>query len=270
MESDDRQPLSSAAPKAVASLLFSSWSAILWLALLLIAALWSALSLLRGYNFDSSILALLPKDSGLASGADPALLARADAQLAALASQRMVFLVSHEDARQSTAAAADLAEQLEASGLFATVQGRIAASEAAGWQQAFFPYRYGLISAEAREALASIPPGPEHPLLERALAPPYSPLASAVAAQLPEGPPPLAEDPLQLFFDWQLQVAPRSGFTLDNNWLSRSENGRHYRLLSAELNGDPFALDYQQSVMELLASARASLPAQSQLLISGL
>src|SRR5690606_32932194 len=209
MGSDDRQPLSSAAPKAAASLLFSSWSAILWLALLLIAALWSALSLLRGYNFDSSILALLPKDSGLASGADPALLARADAQLAALASQRMVFLVSHEDARQSTAAAAGLAEQLKASGLFTSVQGRIAASEAARWQQAFFPYRYGLISGEAREALDSIPPGPDHPLLDRALARLYSPMASAVA-------PHLAEDPLQLFFDWQLQVAPRSGFSLDN------------------------------------------------------
>src|SRR5690606_32669514 len=129
------------------------------------------------------------------------------------------------------------AEQLKASGLFTSVQGRIAASEAARWQQAFFPYRYGLISGEAREALDSIPPGPDHPLLDRALARLYSPMASAVA-------PHLAEDPLQLFFDWQLQVAPRSGFSLDNGWLSRSEKGRHYRLLSAELNGDPFALDY--------------------------
>src|SRR5690554_883373 len=71
-----------------------------WLLILTLCVLWVFLSFGRGYHFDTSILALLP-----ASSQQNEMIGEVDEHLADMASQRMVFLVSHEDQRQSLLAA---------------------------------------------------------------------------------------------------------------------------------------------------------------------
>ena len=91
----------------------------------------------------------------------------------------------------------------------------------------------------------------------------FSPLASVVAEQL-------LTDPLQLFFQWQLAVIPNFPFTLEDGWLTRSDDPLHYRLISTELLGKPYDIAYQKQVMSVINKAEAALPAEIKLLRSGL
>ncbi|MEX1032915.1 MAG: MMPL family transporter [Cellvibrionaceae bacterium] len=188
---------------------------------------------------------------------------RVDEHLAELAGQRMIFLVSHRDRRQSAVAAAGFADALNESQLFAGVQGRVGKQQTANWRRTFFPHRFNLLSREARQTLAMADIDQQHPLLQQALARLYSPMASAVA-------PNLLDDPLQLFFTWQLDAAPKSPFSAENGWLTREYGDRVYRLISVSLAGDPYDLDYQQAINLALDRAQSGLPAGAQLLSSGL
>lgn len=253
-----------------AEVLSRPWLAVLWLMMVLLCTVWIAGSLSRGYQFDTSVLALLPQTEHR----DPAqpdalaalnreLLGRADQQLASLASERMLFLISAPERQRSLAAAEAYAEALRASGLFADLTTTLGQPQLEAAQQALFPHRYQLMTADARAALKQNPIKREHPLLRQALARLYSPMASAVA-------PRLVDDPLQLFFAWQLETAPRTSFAPEGGWLTRNHDGRSYRLLAATLAGDPYKLDYQQKVARLLAEARAGVGPEVEVLSSGL
>lgn len=253
------------------------WLAFAWLIVILLCALWITVSLSRGYSFDTSILALLPQAPAQESQALPRdvqplptvgavsaeLAAKVDDHLADLASQRMVFLLSHEDRQQSAAAAAEFTKTLDASPLFLDVQGSLGTQQATDWQETFFPYRYNLLTPEARAMLSSASVDKQHPLLQQALARLYSPMASAVG-------PTLIDDPLQLFFSWQVESAPKTPFKVENGWLTRRYEDRIYRLITVTLAGNPFDLAYQEKVAEQLARAEAELPVGGHLLSSGL
>jgi predicted exporter len=253
-----------------ADLLSRPWAALLWLAAVLLCASWIAISLSRGYQFDTSVLALLPKaehrdpeQAGALAALNEALLARADQQLASLASGRMLFLVSAAERQQGLAAAKIFAETLRDSGLFAELTATLGQSQVENAERTFFPYRYQLMTSAARAALTEHPIDQNHPLLQQALARLYSPMASAVA-------PMLVDDPLQLFFAWQLDAAPRTSFAPEGGWLTRNHEGHSYRLLAVTLAGDPYELDYQQRVAEVLADAESRSGPDSEVLSSGL
>ncbi|MCW8195253.1 hypothetical protein F6455_10685 [Proteobacteria bacterium 005FR1] len=248
----------------LAEALSRPWLAWAWLAVVLACAAGVSASVLRGYSFDTSVLALLPASGKAGENAiDEKLRHRADEQLAALASQRMIFLVSAPDRQQSLATAQSFAQILRDSDLFAEVTSALGRSQVEGFQQAFFPYRYQLLGDEARASLTDHAPEASHPLLQQALARLYSPMASAVGATL-------LEDPLQLFFEWQLQAAPNTPFAPENGWLSREHGGRSYRLLAVTLSGNPYELSYQAQVTSLLSAAKAGLPPDVEVLSSGL
>lgn len=264
----------------LARFLCRPWLAIAWLVVILLCGLWTALSLSRGYTFDSSILALLPtsqdhqspgrqsqglQSQGLQSLERPSveLATYVDQQLADLAGQRMVFLVSHEDRQQSARAATELAKALSASPAFSRVHAGIGQRQAANWREAFFPYRYNLLTPEARAQLRGAGVEKQHPLLQQALARLYSPMASAVG-------PTLIDDPLQLFFNWQIEAAPQTPFSVENGWLTRTYQDRTYRLIAVSLEGNPYDLGFQEEVNTVLGRAEASLPEGSELLGSGL
>lgn len=229
-----------------------------WLLTLLLCVLWVVLAFGRGYSFDSSILALLP-----ASSQHNDMAAAADEHLAEMAGQRMLFLISHEEPQQSLAAAESFSQSLASSSLFSEVQGRMDEVRAQEWMAVFQAQRYRLMTDQDRRLLSEIEPGPDHPVLQQALARLYSPMAATVGAQL-------LDDPLQLFFNWQLAVAPGSAFALENDWLSRRHQGRSYRMVVATLAGDPYELEFQEAVLAQLAAAEVDLPQGSQLLRSGL
>lgn len=241
---------------------FHRRAAFAWLLFLMLCSVWISVALVRGYGFDTSILALLPDLHG-GEDTKPALSQRVDEHLAELANRRMVFLVSHPERRQSAAAAAQFLNALDQTSLFAELQGPVGGRQAEDWRNTFFPYRYHLLSAETRRALREETVDRQHPLLQQALARLYSPLASAVG-------PTLIEDPLQLFFQWQLAAAPKTAFAIEEGWLTREYRGRTYRLITLTLAGNPYELSYQQDVMGALGEAEAVLPEGAQVLRSGL
>lgn len=229
-----------------------------WLLILTLSLSWLLLAFARGYSFDTSILALLP-DANQRS----AVIAEADEQLAGMAAQRMLFLVSHTDPKESLANAETFSAALASSSLFSDIQGRVDEAQREAWLALYQANRYRLMTDFDRQLLAELDPQPDHPLLQQALARLYSPLAASVAPQL-------LNDPLQLFFSWQLAALPRGGFSPENGWLSRQHEGRSYRMVLASLSGDPYALEVQKAVLALLDEAKAALGEGSQLLSSGL
>lgn len=257
---------------ALLTLLTRPWVRYLWLLVVLACAAWSSVTLVSGRAFDTSVLALLPQASGDYREQKQI----ANQQLADFADRRMVFLLGHTDPAVSLDAAREFARLLDNSGYFIQVGGAVNSRLTEQWQQNLFPYRYFLLAPESRQRLEKTrrqllgeesrqpqQANSDHPLVQQALARLYSPMGSAVT-------PRLAEDPLQLFFDWQLYAAPASPFSARDGWLSRELDATSWRLVSVVLDGNPYSLGFQQSVETLLQDARDRLPVDVEVLTSGL
>lgn len=224
-----------------------------WSALVLTCAIYLSLSFFRGYHFDSSIMALLPEsEQSLAE-------VLATKHLVNASDQRLIFLLKDTDKARSAAAAKAFTAALDESQLFASILGQSTASPTASWQQFYQARRYQLLSSDSRQRLQNH----DTTLADDSLGRLFSPLASVVAEQL-------LTDPLQLFFQWQLAVIPNFPFTLEDGWLTRSDDPLHYRLISTELLGKPYDIAYQKQVMSVINKAEAALPAEIKLLRSGL
>src|SRR5690606_29504826 len=122
--------------------------ALVWLLTLVLSVLWVVLAFGRGYSFDTSILALLP-----ASSQQNDVAADVDGHLAGMAGQRMLFLVSPGDPRQSPVAAETFSQTLASSPLFSAVQGRMDESRSQEWLAVFQQHRYRLMTAQDRQLL---------------------------------------------------------------------------------------------------------------------
>ena len=224
-----------------------------WSALVLTCAIYLSLSFFRGYHFDSSIMALLPEsEQSLAE-------VLATKHLVNASDQRLIFLLKDTDKARSAAAAKAFTAALDESQLFASILGQSTASPTASWQQFYQARRYQLLSSDSRQRLQNH----DTTLADDSLGRLFSPLASLVAEQL-------LADPLQLFFQWQLAVIPNFPFTLEDGWLTRSDDPLHYRLVSTELLGSPYDISYQKQVMSVINKAEAALPGETKLLRSGL
>ncbi len=224
-----------------------------WSALVLACTVYLILNLSRGYQFDSSIMALLPE-----SEQSPAEVL-ATKHLVNASDRRLIFLLRDNDKSRSALAAKAFTDTLNDSHLFLNIQGQNTASASASWQGFYQARRYQLLSSDSRQRLQSNDPT----VVDDSLGRLFSPLASLVAAQL-------IDDPLQLFFQWQLAVIPQFPFTLEAGWLTRSDGTVHYRLLSTEISGNPYDIAYQKQVMSLINQAEAVLPPEIELLKSGL
>ena len=224
-----------------------------WSILVLACAIYLSISLFRGYHFDSSIMALLPE-----SEQSPAEVL-ATQHLVNASDRRLIFLLRDSDKPRSALAAKAFAETLNDSQLFSNIQGQSSASATASWQAFYQARRYQLLSSDSRQRLQSNDPT----LVDDSLGRLFSPLASLVAGQL-------LDDPLQLFFQWQLAVIPAFPFTLEDGWLTRTDDEHHYRLIATEISGNPYDIIYQKQVMSTLAKAEAALPPETTLLSSGL
>lgn len=224
-----------------------------WSTLVLACAIYLSLSLFRGYQLDSSIMALLPESEQ--SPAEEL----ATQHLVNTSDRRLIFLLQGSDKSRSAFAAKIFSETLSDSQLFSNIQGRSTASATTSWQGFYQARRYQLLSSDSRRRLQSNDPT----LVDDSLGRLFSPLASLVAAQL-------LDDPLQLFFQWQLSVIPKFPFTLEDGWLTRSDELQHYRLISTELSGNPYDIAYQKQIMSVINNAEAALPPEIKLLSSGL
>ncbi|NRA38185.1 MAG: hypothetical protein HRU15_08605 [Planctomycetes bacterium] len=227
--------------------------ATLWLLTLLGCGVFVCQQLSQGYIFDSSVLSLLP-DSGqteVEQIAQQHLLSQSD--------RRVIFLIADNDQDNSKQSAADLVLFLRQSPMYEQVQGKVENTQVDQWQAYYYAKRYQLLSDNLLERLQV----KDASLNTECLARLYSPLSSLFTQQI-------LEDPLQLFFQWQLDQSPQAHFVVDEGWLSVFADGEHYRFISAILAGDPYVREYQDQVVSQIATAREIMSGDSRLLCSAL
>lgn len=206
------------------------WAALAWLVLVLAAGGYLAARVLGGVQLQSDFTALLPREDR-----DPVILQAKDKVLRML-NARIVVLVGDADRARARAAGSDLAAALRRSGLVASVTYEIPSDGVRRLGTALFPYRFGLLAPRDRERLMQ---GRAQELVGRALASVYGPLGIADASLL-------RRDPFLLLPAYLAQLPrplPRLG--LDDGILSVQDGAEHYVLVTAQLDGEPFALTFQ-------------------------
>jgi predicted exporter len=119
-----------------------------WLLLALIAALYCVWRFAGPSPLQTNLLALLP-----ATEADPVAEKAVDTLASALG-DRTVFLVSSNDDAHAKAAAKELGASLQKSGAFASVTAELPPFDLAQIAALYMPYRFGLLAAGDRVALA--------------------------------------------------------------------------------------------------------------------
>ena len=189
-----------------------------------------AARVLGGVQLQSDFTALLPQEDR-----DPVILQAKDKVLRML-NARIVVLVGDADRARARAAGSDLAAALRRSGLVASVTYEIPSDGVRRLGTALFPYRFGLLAPRDRERLMQ---GRAQELVGRALASVYGPLGIADASLL-------RRDPFLLLPAYLAQLPrplPRLG--LDDGILSVQDGAEHYVLVTAQLDGEPFALTFQ-------------------------
>jgi predicted exporter len=212
------------------------------------------------YTFDSSILNLLPEEKRSIAKK------LSEDRLSSIANQRIVFLLESNANTQDIHSADLMAENIEMqlinSQLFSTVIGSIKhdlLSENNAWDTFYQSKQYQLLTAKNRLQLQNN----SESLVDEALGRLYSPLASILSGKI-------IEDPLQLFWQWQSQAPPQSPFTINNHWLTRTVDTKHYHMLTATLNKNAFDVSYQEQVLSVLTNIKKSLPKEMTILSSGL
>lgn len=215
----------------------------------------------KGFHFDSDILSLLPATENSASEHI------ANQALAQSSNRKIVFLVSAKNRDISQQAAQQLEQELKNSSVIQSVQGKVTAKQIQDLQTSLKQLEYFHINDQDQQLLenySSTPQGPDqHPIIQQALSRLYSPMSAVIAKDI-------HSDPLQLFFNWQGDIAPISAFSLSNDWLTKETNGRIYHLISAELTTSPFNLTTQLAIEKLIQSIRQQLSNDSELLTSGI
>jgi predicted exporter len=192
-----------------------------------------AVRLVRGFQPDTDILALLP-----AENRDP-LLARATEIFLRRSGGSLIFLVEADDPAPAVDA---LTESMKSSSLFKSVWKEGDPAKEAAFRDFYFPARAAMLSAGDRDALRG--PDPAKRLLDRVAERLYGPLAVLAGDKL-------AEDPLLLF--------P----SLASTWLDLVDGAGDPRraLVFAELAGDAFDARVQDQAVAWMRDAGIRLAA---------
>lgn len=220
----------------------------LWLAVLVATLGYLAVRQESGISLQSNILALLPPTER-----DPAAQAVQD-RIANAFSRRVVFLVGDNDPTKARNAALELSDALARSGLVAALTSKIDSRAEQNIAAAYFPYRMGLLSQSDRTHLLA---HDDRALVSRALALLYGPAGFANARLI-------SHDPFLLMPAYLLALPlPQSRLTADNEVLSIRDGSETYVLVSADLAGDAYAIDFQTRFGNVVSKALATLHAQS-------
>lgn len=158
--------------------------ALLWLLCVVIVATGLGLRLAQGVRFETSVLAMLPRDER-----DPILHDLAS-QLQGRAARTLLVLVGHPDAERAGEIARDVEAQLRASPAFDGVLGAVDAEGERAFHELYFPRRYDMLAPNVRASLQRGATPAE--LTERVFDRLSSPMSSAYSRLL-------VDDPLLLF-----------------------------------------------------------------------
>jgi predicted exporter len=213
-----------------------------WLLVMALAGAYFALRVLPNLKLETDITAMLPQVS-----ADP-VLERLVHDFADQAGRRTLFLIGSADFGKARAAAEDFARTLRDSKVFADVTFAVDL-DPQRIDSAYGPARRLLLSGPDRALLAA-QRGAE--LGTRTLHALYTPAGLARAR-------PFAEDPLNLYGDFLaelLPVFPR--VQLRESVLTIEDAGTTWILVTALVDGSPFAIATQDRVADVLPAALAS------------
>ncbi|MGE5545925.1 MAG: MMPL family transporter [Solirubrobacterales bacterium] len=220
-------------------------AALLWLAVVAVAAVHLAVVSRHGLPMQTDLMALLPVEER-----DPQM-AEAKAAVSRQVSQRVVILVGHEDPARARQAAAGLRDALVTDGVLDPAGDVPAADALKRLGEVMFAHRAGLLSRADRAALAE---GRVDELGQRALSQLYG-VGGIADAKL------LSADPLLTFpaFLADLPI-PSSRFALVEGWPTVKDAGVSWVLVSGRLSGDAFALADQERFVDAYERAVEYLP----------
>jgi len=187
----------------------------------------------------TNLLALLPKTE-----ADPTAERALDA-LASTMGERAVYLVTSDDAAHAKAAARALAQALSVSGAFRGVTAQLPPFDVTQVARFYLPYRFGLLTATDRAALADGSAALPDLLAQRL----FDPLRGGLAA-------PLGDDPFGWLSRW-LGTLPlaASNLSVEDGMLVAHRGNATSVLVTATLPGSAYETRVQTAVRNATASA---------------
>ena len=199
----------------------------IWLIVVLIATGYLALRVHQGLQFQTDLMALLPREQQ-----DKELQIAHD-KVSSAFSQRVVILVGHKDRAETRAAAA----AISASGLLKITGDDFGKDRLTQLGKIYYPYRFGLLTDDERELLKD---NKGEEVATRALSQVYGIIGMANAQML-------QNDPFLLMpaFFSNLPL-PMSKLKLDDGMLSTADNGITWVMVTGSVEGNPYALDVQE------------------------
>ena len=220
--------------------------AILWILAILAAVGYLGVRLASGITLESNILALLPRQERDAS------VQRASDRLANAMSRRFAVLVGSQSPEKAVAAANALIATLKQSGTVASFSSTVDQDAQKKMAAAYFPYRAGLLSDADRTALKA---GHGETVKERALSSLYG-VGGMADSRL------LARDPFLLMPAYILSLpAAQTKLAVDGEALTVKDGAITYVLVSGDLSGAPYALDFQKTFHKAVADAEPGMKA---------
>lgn len=185
---------------------------------------------------ETNILALLPKNQQ-----DP-IAQQAFDKIASAMSNKVVFLLEGTEKKQLIDAAQQFEQSITTLGLFSDITGEISESDQQAWANFYYPKRFQLLT-DTQKARLSNSTGLQTQYVLQSI---YNPFSGVTGQEL-------ANDPFLLFRDYLTSLSTLSGdFQLDQGYLSKSAEDKHYILIAAELNGSPYNLAIQDKLSKLV------------------
>jgi predicted exporter len=219
------------------------FAAIVWLALVLMAAVHVAQRFVTTTPLATDLLALLPPTEKSAT---------AEAAVRALSEQlgnRALFLVGHADPEEARRAARGFAAGLEASGAFKRVIAAAPQLDPRTLTSLYLPHRAGLLAPGDRDALAGSTFAAENTLLRRM----HQPFQTGLATDP-------TYDPFGFLQRWLAQLPfAQTRLTPSDGMLTVRDAQTTWVLVLAEPLGSTFAADTQARVIAAVANAESAL-----------
>ena len=221
--------------------------ALLWLAVVLVAGSYLGWRIDAGLSFRTDLMALLPTDQQ-----DAAAQRTQESVMAAL-SRQIVLLVGDSDRATARDVAREIGDRLVGSGLVERSDTAVDADRIRRIGALYAPYRAGLLSDGDRDLLRA---GKGSVIATRALSQVFGFVGVGDARML-------GADPFLLmpsFFAGQ--PLPMSKLAPDEGMLSMVQDGKTWVLIAGRLTQEPYALDVQRRLADVLDPAVAQARAQ--------
>ena len=222
-------------------------AAFAWLIIVVCAAVWLGIQFQRGVTVQTDLTALLVQEK------QDAAVQRAEDLATRRLARRVFVLAGDKDRSIARAAGAAIANALAHSGLTLSVSYHLPADSLTALGEMYFPYRFGLLTSDERELLQN---NQGDRIMDRALAAVYGPEALIDVTML-------RRDPFQLLQTFLTGLPlPFAHVSLDDGVLTVHDRSQTWVLVSAQLQGNVYALAFQKRFIAIFDGITSRLRAQ--------